>query len=220
MSSPNDNSVYIFKCICHFIKDLSDSFGKNDKPLSLYAHLIERTGIMHEEPIKKHLQIFHDFVKQNDQAILNKTLPLEKTEIRYSDKVFIDLPKIFEMADATEKETIWKHLVTLLALLDPSSEAKQLLLKEKEKQKKVGSSGNEEEFLSEIVDQVGKHIDPTCSNPTDMIKDIMDSGVFSNLVDKMNSGITDGDLDLGKMMSSLHSMMGNISQMVKTTSPS
>ena len=33
---------------------------------------MEKTGIVHQEPIKKHIKIFYDFCKENEDAILEK----------------------------------------------------------------------------------------------------------------------------------------------------
>lgn len=215
--SSTDSTVLIFKCIGNFIKDLNDCFGQEQKSLMLYAHLVENTGIVHEEPIRKHIRCFHEFVKANEEAIMSKNFGLcTETIIRYSDKVFIDMANVFERADASEKEVIWKHLVTLLAILDPSSQAKKVLLEEQEKKKKSGETGNEEEFLSNIIHKVGSQIDPSASNPAEMMTNLMSSGIFTELVENMNQGLTKGDLDLGKMMGSLQSMMGNLSTMVNS----
>jgi len=215
--SSTDSTVLIFKCIVNFIKDLNDCFGAEQKSLLLYAHLLENTGIIHEEPIRKHIRCFHEFVKANEEGIMNKNFGVcTETMIRYSDKVFIDMADVFGRADASEKEVIWKHLVTLLAVLDPSSQAKKVLLEEQEKKKKSGETGNEEEFLSNIINKVGSQIDPSATNPAEMMTSLMSSGIFTELVDNMNQGLTKGDLDLGKMMGSLQSMMGNLSSMVST----
>ena len=46
----------------------------------------------------------------------------------------------------------------------------------------------------------------------------MESGVFTELVEDMNNNITNGNIDLGKMMGSLQSMMGNVSDMLQQNS--
>ena len=210
-----DNTVYIFKTICQFIKDLDEVYGKNYQSLHLYAALIERTGIVHEEPVKKHIICFHNYLKNNEEAILLNMLENVNNEsIQYSEKVYIPMKEIIEKADKDEKTAIWRHLMTLLALLDPSSQAKKILKEEQDKKKQRGESFKEEKFLTDIIEKVGKHIDPTTDNPGDMMKNVMQSGVFNELIDTMNNGINDGDLDLGKMMSSLQMMMGNIGQIL------
>jgi len=90
----------------------------------------------------------------------------------------------------------------------------EYFFEEQDKKKQRGESFKEEKFLTDIIEKVGKHIDPTTDNPGDMMKNVMQSGVFNELIDTMNNGINDGDLDLGKMMSSLQMMMGNIGQIL------
>ena len=48
-------NLIIFKAISNCIKDLGESFGKKQRSLLLYKHLVEKTTIVHEEPIKKHI---------------------------------------------------------------------------------------------------------------------------------------------------------------------
>jgi hypothetical protein len=89
-----------------------------------------------------------------------------------------------------------------------------MLLEEQEKKKSKGEKGNEEEFLTNIINKVGSQIDPSTANPAEMMTNLMSSGIFTELVDNMNQGLTKGDLDLGKMIGSLQSMMGNLNTMV------
>jgi hypothetical protein len=72
LSSEIESRLVVFKCICNFIKDLTESFGDRQKSLFLYSHLIDKTGIMHEEPIKKHVLLFYKFIKENEEAIVAK----------------------------------------------------------------------------------------------------------------------------------------------------
>lgn len=204
----SDATILTFKSICGFIKDLNECFGKKHKSLYLYAALVEKTGIINEEPIRKHIQLFSQFCKKNEDAILNRDEgKMQCWELRYSEKVYIDLRAIFRDADRDEKDVIWRHMIALLALLHPSTQAKTLL------KSRAKTGGKEDEFLSSLIDKVSDHIDPTVSNPMDMMNGIMSSGVFQELVDNMNSGLSDGDLDLTKMLGSLQTMIGNINNL-------
>ncbi len=205
----NDTSLLIFKAIASFIHDLNEIYGDKCKPLLLYSHLIEKTGVIHEEPIRKHLSVFQKFLVENDDAITKKddTL-LKETTLTYSDKVFINMKEIFDMA-GNDKECIWQHLLTLSALLNPTSRAKDILKQDKEK--KVP----EDDFLSGLIDKVGQHMDPTSTNPMDSMNSLMSSGVFGELMSSMDKGIGDGTLDMQKMVGSLQNMIGSLSTMVE-----
>lgn len=206
-----DSVLLIFKAITSFINDLNEIYGEQQKSLKLYSLLIEKTGIIHEEPIKKHLSVFRTFVLENEEAILkrDKTL-LKEPKIQYSEKVFIDMEDIFEIGKEN-MSCIWQHLLTISALLNPTSQAKEILKKEHSEGAKT-----EEDFLSGLIDKVGKHIDPTSTNPMDSMNSLMSSGVFTELMGSMDSQMNNGNLDLNKMIGSLQKMIGSLSTMVET----
>jgi hypothetical protein len=207
----SDSALLIFKAITSFVADLNEIYGEKQKPLLFYAHLIEKTGIIHEDPIKKHLSIFREFITDNENAILNKNWKLSKDNIiRYSEKVYIDMAQIFQLTtDPSNLECIWKHLLTLSALLNPSGQAKDILRKEQ------SNPGTEEDFLSGLIDKVGKHVDPTSMNPMESMSNLMTSGVFTELMGDMDKGIENGSLDMQKMVGSLQKMIGSLSTMME-----
>jgi hypothetical protein len=208
----SDSVLLIFKAITSFVSDLNEIYGEKQTPLLFYSHLIEKTGIMNEEPIKKHLTVFRTFITDNECAILNKNWKLAKENvIRYSDKVYIDIGQIFELTtDKSNIDSIWQHLLTLSALLNPSGQAKEILRKEQT------NPGGEEDFLSGLIDKVGKHVDPTSMNPMESMSNLMSSGVFTELMGDMDKGIENGSLDMQKMVGSLQKMIGSLSTMMDT----
>lgn len=205
----NDSTLLIFKAIACFVHDLNESYGAQYKPVLLYSTLLEKTGIIHEEPIRKHIKVFQDFVIANEDAILCRDeTRFHSTLIQYSDNVFLDLKTVFEIA-GNDKKSIWQHLLTLTALLYPTSQAKEILKKEKEDQTP------EDDFLSSLVDKVGQHIDPSSTNPMECMNNLVTSGVFGELMTNMNQGINDGTIDMQRMVGSLQSMIGSISTMME-----
>ena len=137
------DNVIIFKSICNFIKDINFAFGDRFPSVQLYAHLLEKTGLFHEDIIKKHVQIFNDFVTTNEDAILQKSVGLLQyhSTIRYSDQVFVNLTDVIQLAEAEDLETVWTHLLTILAVLRPESPAKEILRKQKQElQEKLQAS--------------------------------------------------------------------------------
>jgi phage-related tail protein len=213
----SDNTVFLFKCIVNFIHDLNELYGEEQKSLQYYNLLMEKTGIVHQEPIKKHIKIFYDFCRENEDAILEKdSTKITKWKIEYSEKVFIDLKTIYESTDDENREILWKHFLTLLAVLNPTSRAKEIIAAQKESKIKEGKLANEEDFLTNIIQKVSGSINVTESDdPAKMMTGLMSSGIFTELVDDMNNGISNGDLDIGKMMSSLQGVMGNLSNVIQ-----
>lgn len=225
----DDKTALSFNTICNFIRDLNAAFGAKQKSLMLYNHLIEKTGLIHIDPVKKHILIFKAFVQKNEEAIINRDKKQMKSlRIVYSDKVAIDLDTIFQWCDKEEESIIWNHLLTISAILNPECQAKQIL---KELQSKPTSNGNKEgDFLKNIMGKISEHVgnnpvDTQDANPMAMIGSLMSSGVFSDIFQSLSSGLGDENMDMGKLMGSMQDMMGEINKMMKdnqssTDSPS
>lgn len=205
-----------FNTICNFIRDLNASFGVKQKSLMLYGHLIEKTGLIHIEPVKKHIHIFKIFVENNEEAIekRNKKL-LKMPKISYSERVGIDIQAIFQMCDREEETVIWNHLLTISALLHPQGKSKKILQDIKD-----SKSTSEDNFLKGIIDKIGKEIESTDGedvNPMQMIGKMMSSGVLNDVFQNLSKGMNDGNLDLGSMMNSMQGLLGNLNNMVQET---
>lgn len=134
MSSEPTDAVVIFKSICNFVKDLNFAFGDKLPSIQLYAHLLERTGLFHEEVLKRHIKVFEDFVTENEEAILQRSMGLlqGKHIIRYSEKVFIDLNAVTLLSEGDDVDTVWTHLLTIFAFLHPEKPAKEQLRRQKQ----------------------------------------------------------------------------------------
>ena len=82
------------------------------------------------------------------------------------------------------------------------------ILKENLQAGKTG--GTETNFLTDIIDKVEAHVDPN-ANPMEAVSSIMQSGVFTDLIGGMNQGLSDGSLDIGKLMGAVQGMVGQLS---------
>ena len=200
-----DTSLIIFKAISNFTNCLCEVFGENHRCLKLYAHLINKTTIVHEKPIMKHIESFRTFCISNREAIENKDYTMFELEnITYSDKVYISISEILRDADRETSSVIWKHILTLSALLDPAGKAREIL------KKSSSEDGNiEANFLENIIEKVEKNVDPN-ANPMEAISSIMQSGVFQELVSGMGDGVQNGNLDIGKLLGTVQKMVGGL----------
>lgn len=203
-----DTSLITFKAISNFTNCLEEVFGEEHRFLKLYAHLINKTQIAHEKPILKHIEAFRLFCVSNRDAIEQKNYKkIEMNNITYSDRVYIDMKIIFTSADQETSSIIWKHLLTISALVDPTGKAKQLL----KESTKTGKNGSEANFLTDIIEKVEQNVDPN-ANPMEAVTSIMQSGVFQELVTGMGEGLQNGDLDLSKLMGTVQNMVGNLNE--------
>lgn len=208
----DDLSLLAFKTIFCFIKELSDAFGAKQHSLLLYHRLMEKTSFMHTKAVQKHLALFRGFCVNNAEAIQSKNAKvLRAGVIKYSDRVFIDMNKLFEMADKETVEVMWKHILAITAYLDPSSNAKKILKETMDEKKTQGESGIEEEFLSGLIEKVESSINPEeIKDPLQAVNKIMTSGVFNDLMSNMQNGLSSGKLDLNKLMGTVQGMMGKM----------
>jgi hypothetical protein len=203
-----DTSLITFKAISNFTNCLAEVFGEEHRCLKLYAHLISKTTISHEKPILKHIVAFRDFCINNRDAIENKDYTkFDMKNITYSERVYIGIYDILKESDRETSGIIWKHLLTISALVDPTGKARKVLKETSEKNGGV----LEANFLQNIIEKVEKNVDPN-ANPMEAITSIMQSGVFQELVSVMGSGLQDGSLDLSKLMGTVQQMVGTMNE--------
>jgi hypothetical protein len=214
MMNAQDNSTLVFKAIHSFVMALNQEFGEKNKPLVLYARLIEQTTFSHNVAIQKHIQAFSKFCVQNREAIYDKKAEcLSFPKIKYSDRVFIDMKDIFKLATKEEKGIIWQHILTISALVDGTGKAKKILKETLEN--KPASDSNETNFLTDIIEKVEKNIDLESLNqadPMQAIGQIMSSGIFTDLISSMNDQVSSGKLDMTKMLGVVQNMVGTLSK--------
>ena len=202
-----DNNLICFKAISNFTNELVDHFSKNQRSLKLYGRLINKTTITHNESIEKHISAFRAFCIANRDAIFSKNKgKIVVTKIEYSPRVLIDMTNIFHHADSDTINVIWDHLLTISALVDPAGKAKEVL---KENLAAGKTGGNETDFITNIIDKVESHVNPN-SNPMEAVSAIMKSGLFTDLIGGMNSGLSNGSLDLSKLMGAVQGMIGKL----------
>jgi len=202
-----DVSLVCFKAISNFTTELGSIFSKTQRSLKLYCRLINKTTIVHDKSIKKHIDAFRTFCIANRNAIVNKDVSgLVVGKISYSQRVYIDIADIFSKSDAETTGVIWDHLLCISALVDPAGKAKEVL-KKNFREGKTG--GDETNFLTDIIEKVEKHVDPN-ANPMEAVSSIMQSGIFTELIGGMNNGLSNGSLDIGKLMGAVQGMVGQL----------
>jgi hypothetical protein len=206
-------SLIVLDAIHSFVNDLAEVFVGDDKcfrPLELYCYLINKTNIGHYGATAKHAEAFTTFCVANREAILTKKQELLETSvISYSNKVYIDIAAIFDGADTECQNAIWKHLLKISALVDPTGRAKEVLRQTGHKAASAGG-GAEANLLTDIISKVEEHVDPNAS-PMEAVSSMLQSGIFTDLISSMNGGMQDGSLDLSKLMSTVQSMVGSVS---------
>lgn len=209
----DNTSVLIFKAICEFVSELNNEFGIKHKNIALYNRLLERTGIVNIVPVNKHIDCFRSFFSKNHKAMEERNIEyLVEPKILYSDRVFINVSIVLKQSSKDNAKVIWQHLLNIWCLIDPSSQARRLLneaLKDNENKDAV----NEDDFLTNIISKVEQTVSKDKvdqENPMAAISTLMQSGVMSDLVNGMQKGLSDGSLNVGKLMMSVQNMIGKM----------
>ena len=208
----DNTSILIFKAIVGFISDLNEEFGQKYKSIALYNRLLDKTGIVNVGPVHKHIDCFRSFFIKNKNGMEEKNIAhFEDTKISYSKNVYVDIAVILKDSHGGDNSSIiWKHLLTIWGLVDPTSQAKRIL---HDSIKNSNGSDKESKFLSDILERVEKTVsDKTVdtSNPMATVSTLMSSGVFTDLINGMQTGLSDGSLDISKLMGSVQGMMSKM----------
>lgn len=208
-----------FKAITSFITELGKYYGKNQRSLALYARLIEKTNISHEQNIVKHVDAFKGFCVKNREAIVESRVDLLKTNvINFSSNVFVNIAAILKIAETDDIPVVWEHLVTISSILDPEGGQKKVVHSKETQDLKdsIQGKGKEDNLLRDIIDTVGvslgkgEKMESTSRNPDQAVSDILNNGSLTNIMKSMTEGMEKGDLDLTKLMGSIQGMVSNM----------
>jgi len=202
-----------FRVITTFVNDLGEVFANENHALALYERLVNKTTPAHVEAIEKHISSFRSFLIENEENIIARKTPFMGL-ISYSSKVFIDMNEIMGLKmDEETSDIIWRHLLTLSAIVANSSKARDILKERASAITKIEpiSEADEDDFLNNIISKVESQVNPNATDPQEAIGSLMSSNLIPELVSSLNTGISSGKLDLSKMISSVQKMVGNIS---------
>lgn len=211
MSTITKTTFSSISCLLNDLKELN----KNNRPLALYNRLVQKLSQEDENIIKKHVDIFKNFLSQYSDIILNKkTLP-EDAEIVFRKKgdkidIYVDIGKIYKNAPEEERTNIMKHLLTLHELILPGKGALEKL-ENPLTELGIDTSTNEGKFVQNIFEQakpVAENIDS--SDPSELFTSILSSGLFKNMATDLKSQMDTGSLDVSKLFGTMQSLMTNL----------
>ena len=204
----SDNNLKIFEYINNFVKDLTLVY-KTNKALRLYNRLIDKTTIAHKTSIEKHISIFKEFFDINKSVIFDKDhKKLIKHRILYNDNVYIDIFLFVEQGDQEIRNAIWKHLFAILYQIDPSSTTLQLLKDniQTNENKDNDQETAEEKLISSLFNKLETTSKPD-SQPMDIINNIMQSGMLTDVMGKMQNG----ELNFPRLLNATKKVMSKVS---------
>jgi hypothetical protein len=207
MSQSFDYYLKAFSKISDFVTELTSVYGDSFHELKLYNRLLEKTKISHKQSIKDHVNAFTEFCLKNKDGILEKDVSkLTMSKVSFSDKVYIDIVAVINATEKEDREVVWNHILAIHSQIDPTSGARELLKKSIQNKSAEGNFINN--FLNTVENSVNK--DEAAKDPMKAASSILNSGVLSELVGGLNNGVTEGSLDLGKLIGSVQGMLGSL----------
>ena len=201
----NDQSLKIFAKILSFVNELKQVFPREH--IQLYHKLLKKTPIGHPEAISKHLHVFDQFISKNQEAIKANDVEKLEGDVLFSKKVYLDLIACMREGDKDTRQVIFKHLQVLLFLLHPNDETKQLV----EPLAQSGNGGGEDKFLENFMSKIEQNFsNQEFTDPMQATMSLLQSGVFTDMIQTMNQGVTSGEIDVSKLLGSVQGMLGNL----------
>jgi len=217
----DEKYVESFKAIVNFVDDIFEVYGNSKKasPLNLYRRLIGHIEESDGEALNKVLCPFQEFIGKYDNVIMENRLDVipRETRIRYgtSDTVYIDIQKFIHLSrqDHDAREAIRQHLIAISAILEPNGKKLEELDK-RMNELNVDTTTNEGKFITDILGRAKTNMDGlediNMENPTQAIMGLLSSGVIQDMLTGIQEGVKNGDMDMHKLLGSMHSAMGSL----------
>lgn len=135
-SSISPRDLKIFQIIHEFVDNIYELYGdikiKSGKihALNLYHRLLVNVQFKDNDIMAKHVHAFKNFCIANREAIEKRNWKAFTTHrVEFSEKIYVDIYWIFQKSLENEQVTgtCWEYILTMSALLDENSDAKNIL---------------------------------------------------------------------------------------------
>ncbi len=195
----------LYQSFFKMIQSLDEVFGDTNKPLHLYAHLLNKITSQHGGAIERNCMLAKEFFTRNEVGISHRDIKqFDESCLRYSDKVYVDFDSIFKVADEDTQTQIWKHLLTIQIHLGSNAESAKRQL-----QQLYDTPVNNENIMS-FLNQNGDMGDIFKALGGDSfaksIQSIMESENFNSLMSDVKGKIDSGEIDISKLSSVVSGM--------------
>jgi len=211
-TNPAEPNFKAFSKIVMFMRELKEAFGDDFPEVVKFYQLSKRTKLDNHAVINRQVQVFNDYCEANRAAIQEGKLDaLNEQPIAYNEKILFHLKPIVNKADQDAKKVILKFLQLILCLINPQDELKQQLVHQAQEERK--SHSKEDDVFASIISKVSERYKDT--QPTDLssaLADVQSSGFIDEIASSINNSFDNGDLDLGKLMSSAFGLFNKIKE--------
>jgi hypothetical protein len=203
----------IFVKILAFLNELNKMFGDKNTNIFNYYKVCKNTPSSNQKAIKNHVTLFSNFLLPNKINIVNNDFEsFNPTDIKISDKTFINFKDVFTQANKDWRPAIFKHLQYLLYLINPEEEVKESFASNKQDNKDNGSS-KETQVLNNFVEKLQDNFKNNDSkNPVELGINLLKDGTFINMYQDINNSLQNGELNLDKLLGSVQNIIGELTQ--------
>lgn len=205
------DSLKFFSKALAFISELNNAFSKKYPSISLYYKMLKKTPIGNSKGIQKQNEYIISYLKENEDGIREKNVSkMKDTVIQPHPSVYLTITAYLKEADKTTRGIIFSHLQLLSYLANPNEEWKTTIQKSASSE----SSGKEGAFLDKFIGKIESQFEgKEFNDPMSAAMSMMQSGLFTDIMQSMSEGVQNGELDpkalLSTVQTSLTSLTGN-----------
>jgi len=214
-----------YSAVISFVEELWDVFGEKTEisPLALYNRLLNHIKLGDKESINRCLTGFRYFVATYNDNLINDDMDNipKNAKITYgtSDKIYIEMGKFIKNSDSDTCDVIRQHLLTISAILESDGE-KAKILEDTLHKLNIDTNTNEGKFVSDIMGKAHSamaNMDDV-QDPTAAIASLMQSGLLSDLTTGIQQGVENGNMDVGRLLSSMQGAINNLIPLAQSQS--
>ncbi len=203
-----DHLKFFSKAIL-FVNELNKVFSDKYPNIRLYYKLMKKTPVSNTKAIEKHVQLITEYLSTNTEAIKNKSIKqLQSKNIVFTDKIFLNLTECLTNSDKETRQIIFTHLQLLLYIYNPNDELKQILQKTSSS---PSTKPDESKFIDDFIGKIESQFnEKEFKDPLSAAMNMMQSGLFSEIIQNMNDGVKSGTLNPQKLLGSVQGMLGDL----------
>lgn len=187
-----------FDSILNFLSDLAEAFPESlAKPY--FEHISDiKAGDKDKQTAT--VNLFHDFCASNRDEITKGSFEeIKDSTFSFGDSKSFDLKAVFDdSAFAANKDIILKHLLTISALVDKDSNAKQVLISME--RESIFNDPSISGLFGKITEDIEKQDLAGTTDPMKMIENLMKSESFGTLVSSLTSKVQNGEINVNNLI--------------------
>lgn len=194
-----------FDAILNFLGDLAEAFPGSSS--EKYFSFVKNIRVSDKKEQEKHVKLFTAFCIANRAEILeNKLDEFKLHKIYFDDSVEpFDIQEIFDHKDFEDNSSdILRHLLTISAIVDHESGAKQILASME--QSNLFRDSSIVNLFGEITKDIEKQTDTENLDPMSTIEGIIKADSFKKLVNTIVQKAQNGEVDLNNLITGMSSV--------------